>query len=102
MKASVGRVPVYPPSAVGTLSNVGPICRTVRDAAMLLDVISAPDARDWLCLPRRDTSYSSIIEAGISGISVAYSPTLGYAKVDPEVLGLFNTCLLYTSDAADE
>ena len=93
MKASIGRVPVYPPSAVGTLSNVGPICRTVRDAALLLDVISAPDARDWLCLPRRDTSYSSIFEGGINGISVAYSPTLGYAKVDPEVLGLFNTAV---------
>ena len=91
MKATVGRVPVYPPSAVGTMSHVGPICRTVRDAALLLDVISAPDAQDWLCLPRRHTSYSSIFEAGISGISVAYSPTLGYAEVDPEVAGLFKT-----------
>ena len=91
MKATVGRVPVYPPSAVGTLSHVGSICRTVRDSVLLLDVISAPDVRDWLCLPGRDTSYSDSIEAGISGMSVAFSPTLGYAEVDPEVAGLFMT-----------
>ncbi len=57
MKASVGRIPNYPPSAAGTLAHIGPLCRTVRDAGLLLDVISAPDARDWLCLPRRDGSF---------------------------------------------
>ncbi len=85
MKASVGRVPNYPPSAVGSLGHIGPICRTVRDAALLLDVISVPDARDWLCLPKRDASYLGTIDAGIGGMTVAFSPTLGYAKVDPEV-----------------
>ncbi len=88
MKASVGRVPNYPPSAAGTLGHIGPICRTVRDAALLLDVISAPDARDWLCLPQRDTSYSETIGSGIDGTTVAFSPTLGYAEVDPEVAEL--------------
>ena len=91
MKATVGRVPNYPPSAVGTLGHIGPICRTVRDAALLLDVIAVPDARDWLCLPRHDTNFSDTIEAGIDGMSVAFSPTLGYAEVDPEVAGLFKT-----------
>ena len=88
MKASVGRVPNYPPSAVGSLGNIGPICRTVRDAALLLDIMSVPDARDWLCLPQRDASYLDTIEAGIVGTTVAFSPTLGYAKVDPEVAEL--------------
>ncbi len=88
MKASVGRVANYPPSAVGTLGHIGPICRTVRDAALLLDIMAAPDARDWLCLPRRDVSYLETIEAGIGGTTVAFSPTLGYAQVDPAVAEL--------------
>ena len=88
MKPSVGRVPNYPPSAVGQLGHVGPICRTVRDAALLLDAISVPDARDWLCLPQRQSSYLDMIETGVAGKTIAFSPTLGYAKVDPEVARL--------------
>ncbi len=88
MKASVGRIPNYPPSAAGTLAHIGPLCRTVRDAGLLLDVISAPDARDWLCLPRRDGSFLRTIEGGVAGVKVAFSPTLGYAEVDTEIASL--------------
>lgn len=88
IKPSVGRVPNYPPSAIGQLGHIGPICRTVRDAAVMLDVISVPDARDWLCLPRRQSSYLDMIETGVAGKTIAFSPTLGYATVDPEVAGL--------------
>jgi aspartyl-tRNA(Asn)/glutamyl-tRNA(Gln) amidotransferase subunit A len=88
MKASVGRVPNYPPSAAGTLGHVGPICRTVRDTARLLDIMSVPDARDWLCLPRRDASFLDSIDDGVGEMTIAFSPTLGYAKVDPTVATL--------------
>ena len=37
LKPTHGRVPVYPPSTFGTLSHVGPMARTVADAALLLD-----------------------------------------------------------------
>src|SRR5580704_966085 len=53
LKPTHGRVPVYPPSAFGTLSHVGPMTRTVADAALLLDVLGAPDARDPLALDRQ-------------------------------------------------
>ncbi len=88
MKASVGRVPSYPQSAAGTLGHVGPICRTVRDAARLLDIMSVPDARDWLCLPRRDGSFLDSIDDGVGEMTIAFSPTLSYAKVDPRVATL--------------
>jgi aspartyl-tRNA(Asn)/glutamyl-tRNA(Gln) amidotransferase subunit A len=83
LKPTHGRVPVYPPSTFGTLSHVGPMARTVADAALLLDVLSAPDHRDPLALGRQASV--SLEGARVSGLRVAYSPALGYAKVDPEV-----------------
>ena len=52
LKPTYGLVPLYPPSPFGTLSHVGPMTRTVRDAAALLDVITGFDARDWSAQPR--------------------------------------------------
>src|SRR6266851_4923680 len=51
IKASFGRVPAHPPSAMGLLSNVGPMTRSVRDAAAMLNVLSGPDPRDPYTLP---------------------------------------------------
>ena len=46
IKAQFGRVPVFPVAATPTLAHVGPMARTVRDAALLLTAISGFDARD--------------------------------------------------------
>src|SRR3989442_453622 len=43
LKASYGCVPVYPASAAWSLSHVGPMTRTVKDAALMLNVIAGPD-----------------------------------------------------------
>ncbi len=59
--------------------------RTVDDAALMLSVIAAWDARDPYALPPRQRDYRGGLEGGVKGLRVAYSPTLGYAKVDPEV-----------------
>ena len=88
IKATTGRIANYPPSAAGTLGHIGPMTRTAADAALMLDVIGVPDARDWLCLPRPKINYRSRIDEGIRGKRVAFSPTLGYAKLDPSVASL--------------
>ena len=51
LKASRGRIPTYPPSPLGTMAHVGPICRNVSDTPLLLAVMSRPDPRDWNALP---------------------------------------------------
>ena len=54
LKPTWGRVPLYPASPFGTLSHVGPMTRTVADAALLLDVVSGADTRDaWALAPCR-------------------------------------------------
>ncbi len=85
MKASFGRVAAYPPSAVAPLSHTGPMTRTVRDAALMLNVMVGPDDRDINSLPRDGTDYLAACEGGITGLRVAWSATLGYAPVEPEV-----------------
>jgi aspartyl-tRNA(Asn)/glutamyl-tRNA(Gln) amidotransferase subunit A len=84
-KPSFGRVPVYPTSQNGTLFHVTPLTRTVRDAALLLDVIGRPDSRDWHALPPSGFAWRDGLENGVKGLRIAFSPALGYAQVDPEI-----------------
>jgi aspartyl-tRNA(Asn)/glutamyl-tRNA(Gln) amidotransferase subunit A len=84
-KPSFGRVPAWPLSPFGTLSHTGPMTRTVGDAALMLQVLALPDARDWHALPhdRRDLRVG--LEEGVEGLRIAWSPDLGHAEVDPEI-----------------
>ncbi|MEQ9638638.1 MAG: amidase [Alphaproteobacteria bacterium] len=85
IKAQFGRVPAWPPSAMGTLSHVGPMARSVADAALMLNVMAEPDARDWSSIEYVKHDYGNGLDRGVKGLRVAYSPDLGYAKVHPEV-----------------
>ena len=48
LKPSFGRVPIHPPY-MGRVT--GPMTRTVADSALLMNVLSQPDARDFMSLP---------------------------------------------------
>ena len=86
LKPSFGRVPAYPLSPFGTVAHLGPHTMSVEDTALILGVISQPDARDWTSLPPQATDYSVGLNDGIRGLRVAWSPRLGYANnVHPEV-----------------
>jgi aspartyl-tRNA(Asn)/glutamyl-tRNA(Gln) amidotransferase subunit A len=85
LKPSFGRVPAYPLSAMGLLAHIGPMARTVEDAALMLNVLSRPDHRDPYALPPENREYRDGLEKGVRGWRLAYSPTLGYARVDPEI-----------------
>jgi aspartyl-tRNA(Asn)/glutamyl-tRNA(Gln) amidotransferase subunit A len=88
LKPSFGRVPAWPPSPFGTVAHLGPMTRTVHDAALLLTVVSQPDVRDWLALPDPARDYRIGLDEGVRGWRIAYSANLGYADVDPEVAAL--------------
>lgn len=86
IKAQFGRVPVFPVSATPTLAHVGPLARSVRDAALLLQVISGFDARDPASVSEPVPDYLAACELPVKGMRIAWSPTLGYAKPTREVL----------------
>ena len=89
LKPTFGRMPMYPPSPYGTLSHGGPMTRSVRDAALLMDIVCGPDSRDWAALPPPEGSYDAALDddprAALAGLRIALSPTLGYGSNDPEV-----------------
>jgi len=92
LKPSGGRVPAYPLSALGTLSHVGPMTRTVTDAAIMLSVISEPDPRDWYALPPQGAGtaadYTVGLDDGVEGLRIGFSPSLGGHRVDLEIAAL--------------
>ncbi|HEX5403294.1 MAG TPA: amidase [Pseudonocardiaceae bacterium] len=78
LKPTYGVVPHFPASAFGTLAHTGPITRTVADAALMLDVISGPDYRDWSALPAPVRPFAKPQRTDVRGLRIAYSPTLGF------------------------
>ncbi len=85
IKANFGRVPVYPASAYRTVSHVGPMTRTVRDSALMLNIIQRPDPRDPTALPYDGRDWLAGIDAGVRGLKLGYSPSLGRHKVHGDV-----------------
>jgi aspartyl-tRNA(Asn)/glutamyl-tRNA(Gln) amidotransferase subunit A len=85
-KASYGRIPVYPPSGAWSLSHIGPMTRTVEDAALMMNACAGPDERDQYSLPAAGTDYVKALKGSLKGLRIGWSPDLGFAKVvDPEV-----------------
>ena len=102
LKAHFGRVPAFPASPMGTLSHVGPMTRTVGDTALMMNAIAMPDARDWFSLPYDGRDYRIGLEDGVEGLRIAYSPALGYAKVDPEIAEAVNRAVQVFVDMGAE
>lgn len=88
LKPTYGLIPLYPASPFGTLSHVGPMTRSAEDAALMMDVLTGFDSRDWSALPTPHVSHRAGLHAGVEGLRVAFSPTLGYVDVDPEIAAL--------------
>ncbi len=88
MKATYGRVPAWPVPNNDQASHVGPLTRTVADAALMLQVMAGPHPWDHTSLESQPADYPELLNAGIAGLKVAYSPDLGHAHVDPEVRDL--------------
>jgi aspartyl-tRNA(Asn)/glutamyl-tRNA(Gln) amidotransferase subunit A len=93
-KGSMGRVPLYPGcrderypgiSSWESLEHIGPLTRTVDDAALLMSVLAGPDPRDRHSLPAGDVDWLGATRGGIRGLRVAFSADWGYLAVDPEV-----------------
>jgi len=87
LKPTHGRVPLYGGfGGMPLFSTIGPISRTVRDAALMLNVISGHDARDPCSIRGESPDFLTALDGGeIRQLRIAWSPDLGFAKVDPEV-----------------
>ncbi len=86
LKPHFGRVPHLAfPRGWENLSHQGPVSRTVRDAARMLDVMAGPDGRDRWSLPAPRESFESACGKSARGMRLAWCATLGGQPVEPEV-----------------
>lgn len=88
LKPSFGRVPNYPVSTGDLTSHIGPMTRTVADAALMLEVMGGPHLLDYSSLEAWPAAYGARLTEGVKGKKIAYSPDLGVARVDPVVAAL--------------
>src|ERR1700730_5083051 len=80
LKGQFGRVPVWPTSATPTLAHVGPLARSVKDAALLFSVLAGLDPRDPFGVAGPAPDVLGAARASVINMRIAYSPTLGYAR----------------------
>jgi aspartyl-tRNA(Asn)/glutamyl-tRNA(Gln) amidotransferase subunit A len=95
IKASMGRVPLWPgcrderlPGASGweSIEHIGPLARSVADAALMLAVIAGPDPRDRLSLPDEGMAWAAAAESPPQlGLRIAYCPDWGGIPADRRV-----------------
>jgi Asp-tRNA(Asn)/Glu-tRNA(Gln) amidotransferase A subunit family amidase len=87
-KPSLGRVPSGGPNPPGwpDLSTRGVMARGIRDVVLALDAVVGPDPTDLRALPMPEVAWTRSIAAVGPPRRVGWSPTLGYAAADPEVL----------------
>ncbi len=69
----------------GDLSNTGPMARTALDAALMMNVIARPDARDAYALPEDDTDYTKKLDKKLKGLKVGFALRFGDHPLDIEV-----------------
>lgn len=88
-KPSAGRVPraLSPMITHPVMSCNGPITRTVADAALMLQVLAGPDARDPHSLADGPHDFPAVVagDLDLTGMRIGYSPDLGFVPVDPTV-----------------
>jgi aspartyl-tRNA(Asn)/glutamyl-tRNA(Gln) amidotransferase subunit A len=82
LKPSLGRIPIYPPYA-GRVA--GPMTRSVQDAALMMRVLSLPDARDTMSLPYQAISWQELVRP-IHHLKIGLMLDAGWGlPVEPEV-----------------
>jgi amidase len=71
------------------LPVLGPMARSVSDAALLLSVMAGSDPGDALSLDQDPGIFAASLATGTEGLRVASSVDLGFLPVHPAVRGVF-------------
>ncbi len=86
LKPTYGRVSRYGLIAfASSLDQIGPITRTVEDAAMLLNVISGPDEKDSTSLSQTPPDFTKDLKNDLKGVKIGYIKELCTEGLSPEV-----------------
>jgi amidase len=85
-RTSPGRVPAWPrPAGWATYPVLGPIARTVEDAALMLSVIAGPDPRSPISIAESGDRFAGSLARDFRRTRIAWSHDLGAFPVDRRV-----------------
>jgi Asp-tRNA(Asn)/Glu-tRNA(Gln) amidotransferase A subunit family amidase len=96
LKPTFGRVSLYGCAPLSwSLDHLGPLTRSVEDAALLLEVLAGYDARDPRTRPNTNFSVPANLHAGVKGlrIGVLRADGAGKALATDETLAAWHTAL---------
>ncbi len=82
-----------PYAAFRPMGHVGPLARTVPDAALMLDVIAGWHPADPLALHETSSDFLSSTQRPVQGLRAAYSPTFGGFPVEAAVQRVVESAL---------
>ncbi len=86
LKPTYGRVSRYGLVAfASSLDQVGPFTKDVRDAAILLEVLSGLDPRDSTSVPQAVPRYAAGLTGDIKGLKIGLPKEYRVGGLDPEV-----------------
>ena len=86
LKPTFGRVSKFGALPLSwSMDHMGPMTRSVADAALMLQVLAGPDPRDPNCADRPVPDYSAGLDAGVEGKRIALARGFFFADCDPEV-----------------
>jgi amidase len=92
LRPTPGRVPNWPAvNAWDTLSVLGPMARTVADAAFLLSAMAGPDPRAPTSIPEAGKIFSSSLKRSFKKTRIAWSRDLGGLPMDPRVTAVLES-----------
>lgn len=87
-KPTFGRVPASYTGLGGwrALSQGGPLTTNIRDAALMLDIISGPDSRDATCIADAAPPFERAIEnASVERMRIAWTPAMDGRPIEAEI-----------------
>ena len=88
IKPTRGRVPSNYNGAGGwnVFGQTGPLSRTVKDAAFLLNAMAAPNPQNPMSILEEPPDFQAALSGGVKGLKMALVPNLGGMPVEPDVL----------------
>jgi aspartyl-tRNA(Asn)/glutamyl-tRNA(Gln) amidotransferase subunit A len=103
LKPSRGRIPIYPllpgwETLDRRVAHLGPMTRTVSDAALMMEVMAGPDDRDPTSLPGENLPFLGDLGKGIKGYKIAWTHDLGETAVEPRVKAAVESAVKVFSD----
>jgi aspartyl-tRNA(Asn)/glutamyl-tRNA(Gln) amidotransferase subunit A len=99
LKATHGRISLFGVTPLAwSLDHIGPLTRTVTDAALMLQALAGYDARDLVSSENPEThktptDYTSKLSGDVSGLRLGVPSDFFSAMTDPEVQDAFNAAV---------